>query len=83
MSRKVFFEWRKKQQGWLGPVSRGYFNIFGMATLPFLCNGTLLFQCNLPRVLPVTIYKYASCLIPFIRHLLCSMMHQKKKNHDQ
>ena len=40
--------------------------IFGMATLPFLCNGTLLFQCNLPRVLPVTIYKYASCLIPYI-----------------
>ena len=37
-----------------------------MATLPFLCNGTLLFQCNLPRVLPVTIYKYASCLIPYI-----------------
>ena len=76
------------------------------------CNGTLLFQCNLPRVLPVTIYKYASCLISYIvsflilcgewsslvfqhfiimsfklkknifKHLLCSMMHQKKKNHD-
>ena len=30
------------------------------------CNGTLLFQCNLPRVLPVTIYKYASCLISYI-----------------
>ena len=25
-----------------------------------------VFQCNLPRVLPVTIYKYASCLIPYI-----------------
>ena len=38
--------------------------IFGMASMPFLCNGTLLFQGNLLRVLPVTIFKYASCLIP-------------------
>ena len=37
-----------------------------MAAMPFLCNGTLLFQGNLPRVLPVIIYKYASCLIPYI-----------------
>ena len=38
--------------------------------MSFLCNGTLLFtgffQGNLPRVLPVIIYKYASCLIPYI-----------------
>ena len=36
-----------------------------MAAMPFLCNGTLLFQGNLPRVLPVTILKYASCTIPY------------------
>ena len=49
------------------------FNIasfFGMAAMPFLWNGTLLFQGNLPRVLPVIIYKYASCLIPHIDLLL-------------
>ena len=40
--------------------------IFGMAAMPSLCNGTLLFQGNLPRVLPVIIYKHASCLIPYI-----------------
>ena len=40
--------------------------IFGMAAMPFLFNGTLLFQGHLPRVLPVKIYKYASCLIPYI-----------------
>ena len=39
---------------------------FGMATMPFLCNGPLLFQGNLPMVLPVIILKYASCLIPYI-----------------
>ena len=43
-----------------------YTTIFGMAAMPFLCNGTLFFQGNLPRVLPVIIYKYASCLIPYI-----------------
>ena len=37
-----------------------------MAANPFLCNGTLLIQGNLPRVLPVIIFKYASCLIPYI-----------------
>ena len=37
-----------------------------MATMPFLCNGTLTFQGNLPRVLQVIILKYASCLIPYI-----------------
>ena len=42
------------------------FFLFGMASMPFLYNGTLLFQGNLPRVLPVIIYKYPSCLIPFI-----------------
>ena len=40
--------------------------VFGMAAIPFLCNGTLLFQGNLPWVLPVIIYKYASCLILYI-----------------
>ena len=39
---------------------------FGMAAVLFLCNGTLLFQGNLPRVLPVTILKYAGCLIRYI-----------------
>ena len=34
--------------------------------MPFLCNGTLMLQGNLPRVLPVTIFKYASCLIPYM-----------------
>ena len=48
-------------------IPKMYFQlIFGMATMPFLCNGTLLFQGHLPRVLPVTILKYASCLIPYI-----------------
>ena len=37
-----------------------------MADMLFLCNGTVLFQGNLPRVGPVTIFKYASCLIPYI-----------------
>ena len=41
-------------------------HVFVMAAVPFLCNGTLLFQGNLPRVLPVIIYKYASCFIPYI-----------------
>ena len=36
-----------------------------MAAMPFLCNGILLFQCNLPRVLPVLILEYASCIIPY------------------
>ena len=43
-----------------------FFAIFGMATMTFLCDGTLLFQGQLPRVLPVTILKYASCIIPYI-----------------
>ena len=37
-----------------------------MAAMPFLCNSTLLFQGNLPMVLPVIICKYASCFIPYI-----------------
>ena len=41
-------------------------SVFGMAAMPLLCNGTLLFQSNLPRVMPVTIYKYASCFIPYM-----------------
>ena len=46
--------------------------IFGMAAMPFLCNGTLLFQGNLPRVLPVIIKKYASVLSPmFICSYFC------------
>ena len=62
--------------------------IFGMASMPFLCNGTLLFQCNLPRVLPVTIFKFASCLIPYIVLFLYMSPNSpyenasKEKNHD-
>ena len=41
-----------------------------MAAMPFLCNGILLLQCNLTRVLPVLILKYASCLIPYIDSFL-------------
>ena len=37
-----------------------------MAAMPLLCDGILLFQCNLPRVLPMLILEYASCLIPYI-----------------
>ena len=48
------------------PHSRGITCIFGMAAMPFLCNGNLLFQGNLPRILPVTIFINASCLIPYI-----------------
>ena len=40
--------------------------VFEMAAMPFLCNGALLFQGNLSWVLPVTIFKYACCLIPYI-----------------
>ena len=31
-----------------------FYDIFGMAAMPFLCNGTLLFQGNIPRVLAVS-----------------------------
>ena len=51
---------------WYSPFKYERICLFGMASMPFLCNGTLLFQGNLPRVLPVTIFKYASCLIPYI-----------------
>ena len=40
--------------------------LFGMAVMPFLCNVTLLFHGNLPRVLLVIVLKYACCLIPYI-----------------
>ena len=36
---------------------------FGNGRMPFLCNGIFLFQCNLARVLPVLILKYASGVI--------------------
>ena len=36
----------------------GINQVFGMAAMPFLCNGILLFQFNLPRVLSVLILKY-------------------------
>ena len=48
----------------------GINQVFGMAAMPFLCNGILLFQFNLPRVLPVLILKYASFLIPYIDSFL-------------
>ena len=44
--------------------------LLGTAAMPFLCNGTLLFQSNLPRVLPVIINKFARCLIPYIDSFL-------------
>ena len=47
-----------------------FFQLFGMAAMPFLCRGILLFQCNLPRVLPVLILKYTSCLILYIDSFL-------------
>ena len=40
--------------------------MFGMAAMPFLCNGILLTQCNLPTVLSVLVLKIASCLIPYV-----------------
>ena len=40
--------------------------VFGMAAMSFLCYGILLFQCNLLRVLPLLVLKYASCLLPYI-----------------
>ena len=45
-------------------------NIFGMAAMPFLCNGILLIQCNLPRVLSVLVLNIAICLIPYIDSFL-------------
>ena len=39
-------------------------DFFGMAAMPFLCNGILLFQCNFPRFLSVLVLKIAICLIP-------------------
>ena len=36
---------------------------FGLAAMPFLCNGIWLFHCNLPRVLPGLILKYASTIL--------------------
>ena len=41
-----------------------------MAAMPFPCNGILLFQGNLPRVLSVLVLKIASCLIPYIDSFL-------------
>ena len=40
--------------------------ILGMVSMPFLCNGTLLFQGNLPGVFASDNFKYVSCLIPYI-----------------
>ena len=57
----IFPMYKKIMLVFLFPTS-----IFGMAAMPFLCNGTLLFQGNIPRVLLVTINKSARCLIPYI-----------------
>ena len=51
-------------------VQRTSFFIFEMAAMPFLCNGILLIQCNLPRVLSVLVLKIANCLIPYIDSFL-------------
>ena len=32
-------------------------DFFEMAAMPFLCNGILIIQCNLPRVLSVLVLK--------------------------
>ena len=52
------------------------YNIFGMATMPFLCNGIVLIQGSLPRVNQVFILKlakvhliYAIFLIPYFNFL--------------
>ena len=37
--------------------------VFEMAAMPLPCNGNLLIQGNLPKVLPVLILKDAGCLI--------------------
>ena len=67
----LFIEHLWSQEHWLRTnlVENHYF--FGMAIMPFLCNGTLLFQGHLPRVLPVTVLKYVSCLILYIRPAIC------------
>ena len=38
--------------------------VFGMAAMPLLCNGTFLFQGNLPWVLPVIIKNILVVLSP-------------------
>ena len=38
-----------------GVINDNIVSIFGMAAMPFLWNGTLLNQGNLPRVLPLFI----------------------------
>ena len=50
----------------LGKFSKCFDIYFNKSFHLNFCNGTLLVQGNLPRVLPVKIYKYASCLIPYI-----------------
>ena len=36
-------------------LSRSLFSFFEMAAMPFFCNGILLFQWNLPRILSVLV----------------------------
>ena len=38
-------------------------NLFEMAAMPFPCNGILVAFGNLPRIFPVSLGKYISCLI--------------------
>ena len=45
-------------------------SILEMAAMPFLFNGILLIQCNLPRVLSTLVLKIASCLVPYINSFL-------------
>ena len=39
---------------------------FWNGAIPFLCNGISLFQCNLPKVLPILILKHSCCLSPYM-----------------
>ena len=41
--------------------------IFVMAAMPFLCNGILLIQCNLPRIFPMSTLRQASFPIPYFK----------------
>ena len=48
-------------------------HLFEMAAMPLPCNGTVLIQGNLPRVLSVFVLKIASCLIPLFDSFLISI----------
>ena len=45
--------------------SEGMVCIFGMAAMPFHCNGILLIQGNLPGIFPMSTLRQASFPIPY------------------